>query len=79
MEDLQNYTREFGMKEAIYEDALESPDRTTFSAGMRNTTMQQSPPQQYGTLVSILKAPTAVEAVIQQVAQLVPDLAEMSA
>lgn len=76
MEDLQNYIRELGMKEAIYEDNFESPDMIKFSAGMRDLILQQAPPHQYGTLVSILNPLVASEAVIQQAAQLVADLGE---
>ena len=73
---MQNYIRELGMKEAIYEDDFESPDLNKFSAGMRDLILQQAPPHQYGTLVSRLNPLVASEAIIQQAAQLVADLAE---
>ena len=76
MDDLQNYIRELGMKEAIYEEDFESPDRMKFSAGMRDLILQQAPPHQYGTLVSILNPLVASEAIIQQAAQLVADQRE---
>lgn len=40
MEDLQNYIRELGMREAIYEDTFDSPDMVKFSAGMRDLILQ---------------------------------------
>ena len=64
------------MKEATYDDTFESPDLVKFSAGMRDLTLQQAPPYQYGTLVSILNLLVASEANIQQAAQLVADLGE---
>ena len=64
------------MKEAIYEENFESPDMIKFSAGMRDLILQQAPPHQYGTLVSILNPLVASEAIIQQTAQLVTDLGE---
>ena len=76
MEVSQNYIRELGMKEAIYEEDFESPDMMKFSAGMRDLILQQAPPHQYGTLVSILNPLVASEAIIQQAAQLVTDLGE---
>ncbi len=62
------------MKEAIYEDAFESLDLMKFLAGMRDLILQQDPPHQYGTLVSILNPLVASEAIIQQAAHLVVDL-----
>jgi len=76
MEDVQNYIRELGMKEAIYEEDFESPDTIKFSAGMRDLILKQVPPQQYGTLVPILNPLVASEVMIQQAAQLVADLME---
>jgi len=35
MEILQNYIRELGISEAIYEDSFDSPEMVRFSAGMR--------------------------------------------
>ena len=64
------------MKEAIYEENFESPDMIKFSAGMRDLILQQAPPHQYGTLVSILNPLVASETIIQQAAQLVADLGE---
>ena len=75
MEDLHNYIRELGMKEAIYEEDFESPDMMKFSAGMRDLILQQAPPHQYGTLV-ILNPLVASEAIIQQTTQLVADQRE---
>lgn len=64
--DLQNYIGELGMKVAVYEDAFESLDLIKFSAGMRDLILQQDPPHQYGTLVSILNLLVALEVIIQQ-------------
>lgn len=55
VEDLQNYIRELGMKEAVYEDAFRSLDLMTFSSGMRDLILQQGPLYQYGTLASIVR------------------------
>ena len=74
MEELQNYIRELGMKEAIYDDAFKNADLAKFLAGMRDFILQQVPPHQYGTLVSKLNPLVALEAIIQQAAQLVADL-----
>lgn len=76
MEDLQNYIRELGVREAIYEDTFDGPDMVKFSAGMRDLILQQAPSHLYGTLVSILNPLVASEAVVQQAAQLVADLGE---
>lgn len=77
MEDLQNYIREIGMKEAIYDDDFESPGLVKFSAGMMDFILQQAPPHWYGTLVSILNPLQGTsEVIIQQAAQLVSDLGE---
>ena len=76
VEDLQNYIQELGMKEAIYEEDFESSDMMKFSAGMRDLILQQAPPHQYGTLVSVLNPLVASEAIIQQAVQLVADLGE---
>lgn len=73
MEDLQNCIRELGMKEAIYEEDFESPDLMKFSVGMRDLILQQAPPHQYGTLVTILNPLVTSEAIIQQASQLVAD------
>jgi len=54
MEDLQNYIRELGVRQVIYEDSFESPDTVRFLAGMRDLILQQAPSHLYGTLVSIL-------------------------
>lgn len=75
-EELQNYVRELGMKEAIYDYSFESPDLIKFSAGMRNLVLQEAPLHQYGTLVPILNPSVASEAIIQQAAQLVSSLGE---
>ena len=50
------------MKEAIYEEDFESPDMIKFSAGMRDLILQQAPPPQYGTLVSVLNPLVTSEA-----------------
>ena len=76
MEVSQNYIRELGMKEAIYEEDFESPDMMKFSAGMRDLILQQAPPHQYRTLISILNPLVASEAIIQQATQLVADPGE---
>lgn len=76
MKDLQNYITELGLKEAVYEDAFESLDLMIFSSGMSDLILQQSPLYQYGTLVSIVNHLMALEAVIQQAAQLIGDLWE---
>lgn len=76
MEDLQNYIRELGVRQVIYEDSFESPDTVRFLAGMRDLILQQAPSHLYGTLVSILNALVASESVVQQVAQLVASLGE---
>ena len=76
MEDLQNYIRELGMREAIYEEAFDGPDMIRFSAGMRDQILQQAPSHMYGTLVAILNPLVASEAVVQQAAQIVADLGE---
>ena len=75
MEELQNYIRELGVKEAIDDDAFESPDLVEFSAGMRDLVLQ-APPHQYDTLVSILNPLVDLEVIIWQGAQLVADLEE---
>ena len=62
MEDLQNYIRELGKKEAIYVEDSESLDLMKFSVGMWDLIQQQVPPHQYGTLVSILNPLVASEA-----------------
>lgn len=65
-----------GMKEAIYDYYdydFESLDLVKFSAGMRVLILQQVPPHQYGTLVSILNPLAASGAIIQQITQLVAD------
>lgn len=72
VEDLQNYIKELGMKEAIYDNAFESPDLVEFSAGMRDLVLQ-APPHQYDTLVSILNP---LETIIQQAAQVAADRGE---
>ena len=71
MEDLQNYIRELGMREAIYEDSYDSPDMIKFSVGMRDLILQQAPSHLYGTLVLILNPLLTSEAVVQQAAQIV--------
>ena len=43
MEDLQNYIRELGIREAIYEDSFEGPGMVKLSAGMRDLILQQAP------------------------------------
>lgn len=68
MEELQNYVRELGMKQANYDDALESSDLLKLLAEMRDLVLQQDPPYQYGTLVSLLNPLVASEAIIQQAA-----------
>lgn len=65
-----------GIKEVIYDDTFESPDLIQFPAGMWSLKLQRAPPHQYGTLVSILYPLVALEAIIQQVTQLVADLRE---
>jgi len=40
VEDLQNYIRELGIREAIYEDSFDSPGMVKFSAGMRDLILQ---------------------------------------
>ena len=76
MEDLQNYTRDLGMREAIYEDSYDSADMIKFSAGMQDLILQQAPSHLYGILVSILNTLVTSEAVVQQAAQIVADLGE---
>ena len=76
MEDLQNYTRDLGMREAIYEDSYDSADMIKFSAGMQDLILQQAPSHLYGTLVSILNPLVTSEAVVQQAAQIAADLLE---
>lgn len=76
MEELQNYVRELGMKEAIDDYSFESPDLIKFSAGTRNLVLQEAPLHQFGTLVPILNPSVASEAIIQQAAQLVSGLGE---
>ena len=68
MEELQNYIKVLGMKEAIYDDAFESLDLVKFLVGMRDLIIQYAPPHQYGPLVSILNSLVASEAIIQQAA-----------
>lgn len=68
MEELQNYVRELGMKQANYDDALESSDLLKLLAEMRDLVLQQDPPHQYGALVSLLNSLVASEAIIQQAA-----------
>jgi len=53
MEDLQNYIRELGIREAIYEDTFDSSDMVRFSVGMRDLILQQVLSHLYGTLVPI--------------------------
>lgn len=71
MEELQTYITELGMKEAIYDDTHESPDLVKFSTEMKELILQQEPPYQNGMLVFILNPLVALEAVVQQAAQLV--------
>ena len=73
-EELQNYIRELVIKEAIYDDAFETPDLFKFLAGMKDLILQQAPPHQYGTLVSILNPLVDLEVIIWQGARLVADL-----
>jgi len=40
MEELQNYIKVLGMKEAIYDDAFESLDLVKFLVGMRDLIIQ---------------------------------------
>ena len=68
MEYLQNFIRELGIREAIYEDSFESPDIVRFTAGMRDLILKQAPSHLYGTIVSILNPLVASEAVVQQAA-----------
>jgi len=75
-EELQNYTRELGMKEAIYDAAFDSLDFVKFLVGMGDLILQQAPPHQYGTLVSILNPLVTLEVVILQAAQLVVDVGD---
>lgn len=65
---------ELGMKEAIYDDAFESPDLLKLSARVRDLIFQQAPSHQHGTLVSIPNTSVASKPLIQQAAQLVADL-----
>lgn len=71
-----NYTRELGMKEAIYDYTFESPDLVKFSVGMRDLILQVCP-HYCVTLVSILNPLVASKAIIQQAAQLVSGLGEI--
>ena len=64
------------MKEAICVEHFESPDLMKFSAGMRDLILQQVPPYQYGTLVSILNPLVASGAIVQQAAPLVANLGD---
>ena len=63
-EELQNYIRELVIKEAIYDDAFETPDLFKFLAGMKDLILQQAPPHHYGTLVSILNPLVDLEVMI---------------
>ena len=54
MKEDQNYIRELGIREAIYEDTFDGPVMVKFSAGMRELILQQAPSHLYCTLVSIL-------------------------
>lgn len=76
MEDLQKCIRELGIEEAIYKDAFESLDLMKFSEGIRNLILQQAPPYQYSTYVSILNPLVALEVIAQQATQLVGDVRE---
>jgi len=76
MVDLQNYIRELGIREAIYEDTFENPDLVKFSAGMGDLIQQQAPSHLHGTLVSILNPLIASESVVQQASQVVAHLGE---
>ena len=76
MEDLQNYIRGLGMREAIYGETFESTDLVKFLSGIRDLILQQAPFHLYGTLVSILNPLVASEAIVQQVAQVVAALGE---
>lgn len=53
------------MKEPISDNTSESPDLVKFSAEMRGLILQQAPPQQYGTLMSVLNPLVALETIIQ--------------
>ena len=75
-EDLQNYIRGLGMREAIYGETFESTDLVKFLSGIRDLILQQAPFHLYGTLVSILNPLVALEAIIQQATQLVTDFGE---
>ena len=61
MEDLQNYIRELGIREAINEDSFQSPDIVRFLADMRGLILQQVPSHLYRTLVSMLNPLVASE------------------
>lgn len=67
MKELRNYIRKLGMKGEINYDIFENLDLVKFPAEMRDLILQQVPPHQYGTLVSILNSLEASEAIIQQV------------
>jgi len=64
------------MKEAIYDAAFDSLDFVKFLVGMGDLILQQAPPHQYGTLVSILNPLVTLEVVILQAAQLVVDVGD---
>lgn len=44
MENLQKCIIELGMRQAIYDAALESPSLVKLSVGMRDLILQQAPP-----------------------------------
>lgn len=71
MEELQTYITELGMRETIYDDTHESPDLLKFSTEMKELILQLEPPHQNGMLVFILNPLAALEAVVQEAAQLV--------
>lgn len=77
MEELYYYTREVGMKETICDDTFKSADLVKFSTGVRDLILQEIPPHQYTTSVSILNPLVVFLVTAEQTIQLVANLGEI--
>lgn len=77
MEELYYYIREVGMKETICDDTFKSADLVKFSTGVRDLILQEIPPHQYTTSVSILNPLVVLLVTAQQTIQLVANLGEI--
>lgn len=77
MEELYYYIREVGMKETICDDTFKSADLVKFSTGVRDLILQEIPPHQYTTSVSILNPLVVFLVTAEQTIQLVANLGEI--